>query len=480
MKAAKARRLSGFERPQVFLMTFNIVRRYFSFIFRDRWLLGIMALALVLGLIYNGAILFGFGPDEARHMNYVKLLLNEHTLPYLEADGVTEHGGAHTLHPPLYYLLLVPFYALFRGLPSESEWHVVRVVSVLLCLAALPLIYQIAQRASGKFSENENKWLPRLVVAQIALLPIFGMTSGAINNDSATLLAVAFFLWLLAVKFPRERSLKSALILGIVFGLGGLTKATAILCNGAALAAYFWAQDGPRAFVSLRAWQRTAIISGLVLLISGPWYARNIAQFGQFTPIPQGYSNPRLPDPKNGVLVMALHDNFPLEFARTTWSIFYTTWSQKDWIPGPQPDLPSTANATDWRTPIYGALAVYCVLALLGWGWEYSRHRVQSKKGDDDIAAIRAARWPAYAAFFINWLACLWIALFVHAGWGEGGRYLLPSLAGFSLALAIGWRGLIGEKKLSFVVTLWIAAMLAFNAVTIWRLLTFLNPTYGR
>lgn len=463
-------------------MIMKYARRFFSFILRDRWLLGVMALALILGLIYNGAILFGFGPDETRHMDYVKLLLNERSLPYLEADGVTEHGGAHTLHPPLYYLVLLPFYAVFRGLPGESEWHAVRVVSVLLCLAALPFIYQIAQRASGIFSDDGKAklWLPRLVVAQIALLPIFGMTSGAINNDSATLLAVAIFLWLLAVKYPNERSLKSAVVLGICFGLGGLCKATAILCNGAALVAYFWAQDGPRLFVSLRAWQRAGIIAGLILLISGPWYARNIAQFGQFTPIPQGYSNPRLPDPKNGTLVMALHDNFPLEFAHTTWSIFTTTWSQKDWIPGPQPDLPATADTRNWRTPIYGALAVYCVLALLGWGREYSRLRLQSKNDDSNIVALRVARWPAMAAFFVNWLACLWIALFVHAGWGEGGRYLLPSLAGFSLVLAIGWRGLVGEKKLSFILSIWIVAMLAFNAVTIWRLLTFLNPTYGR
>jgi 4-amino-4-deoxy-L-arabinose transferase-like glycosyltransferase len=373
---------------------------------------------------------------------------------------------------------LTPFYALFRGLPGESEWHIVRVVSLLLCLAALPLIYQIAQRASGSLSaENQNRWPARLVVAQVALLPIFGMTSGAINNDSATLLAVAVFLWLLAVKYPQDRSWKSAVILGVCFGLGGLCKATALLCDGAALVAYFWAQDGRGVFTSSRAWARLGIIAGLMLLLSGPWYVRNIAQFGQFTPIPQGYSNPRLPSPQNGVLVMMLHDNFPREFARTVWSIFYTTWSQKDWIPGPQPDLPATANAADWRTPIYLALAAYCVLALLGWGREYSRH-LQSDDGD--ITARRAALWPAVAAFGLNWLACLWIALFVHAGWAEGGRYLLPSLAGLSLVLAIGWRGLVGEKKLSLVVGFWIVAMLALNAVAIWRLLTFLNPIYGR
>ncbi len=454
---------------------------------KDRWLLGIMALALVLGLIYNNAILIGYGPDEPRHMNYVKLLLDERTLPYLEADGLTEHAGAHTLHPPLYYALLVPVYALFRGLPGEMVWHVVRIVSVLLCLAALPLIYQVAQRAGGLWKKSdeeegeENVGLARLTVGQMALVPIFGMTAGAVNNDSATLFAVALFVWLLAVKYPHDRTLKSAIVIGLCLGLGGLTKATAILCNGAALAAYFLAQDGLKVFTSRRGWVRMGITAGLLLLISGPWYARNIAQFGQFTPIPKGYSNPYLPGPENGMLVTMLHDNFPVQFGRTLWSIFYTTWSQKDWLPGPQPDLPAYVNVPDWRTPIYLGFAVYCLLALLGWGRAYFS-RAQNK--DDDIdseeqVGVRAARWPAYGAFLINWLACLHIALFVHAGWAEGGRYLLPSLAGLSLALALGWRSLVGAQRLTLIVGIWIAAMIALNAVTIVRLLTFLNPTYG-
>lgn len=448
--------------------------------YQDRWLLGLMALALVLGLIYNNAVLVGFGPDEPRHMNYVKLLLDERSLPYLEADGKTEHGGAHTLHPPLYYLLLTPVYALFRGLPGESVWHFVRIVSLLLCLASLPLIYQVAQRAAGKFrsGENENRWLARLVVAQVALLPIFGMTSGAVNNDSATLFAVALFVWLLAVKYPDDRTWKSAVIIGVCFGLGGLCKATVILCNGAALIAYFLAQDGRRVFFSPRIWGRIVIVGALVLLLSGPWYARNIAQFGQFTPIPQGYSNPRLPAPSNGMLTMMMHDNFPTEFINTNWGIFYSLWSQKDWIPGPQPDLPATTGFNNLRPPIHLALAAYCLLAVVGWGRAYFASRPLD--GDeDDIALIRTARWPGYAAFAINWLACLQIALFVHAGWGEGGRYLLPSLLGLSLALALGWRGLVGEKGLPIVSSIWVVAMLAFNALTIFWLLTFLNPTYG-
>ncbi len=45
-------------------------------------------------------------------MNYVKLLLDAHQLPRIESlNPYRETGDAHAFHPPLYYLILLPFYA---------------------------------------------------------------------------------------------------------------------------------------------------------------------------------------------------------------------------------------------------------------------------------------------------------------------------------------------------------------------------------
>ena len=131
---------------------------------RDRALIGIIFMSALLGLAYNGAMHLGYGPDEPRHMNYVKLLFEEHSLPRLNPDG-TEYHGAHTFHPPLYYLVLLPFYAAFHSLPGEAGWHVVRLVSLLICLASLPLIYQIAERAGGG-----DKSVARFATATVGLI----------------------------------------------------------------------------------------------------------------------------------------------------------------------------------------------------------------------------------------------------------------------------------------------------------------------
>ena len=452
-----------------------------------------MLAAALLGLIYNAVILLGYGPDEGRHMNYVRLLLDEQRLPaILSREPYAEYRDAHAFHPPLYYLILLPFYALLRGLPGEIEWHVVRFITLLICLAALPLIYQIAQRASGG-NVGENKVTARLVVAQIALLPMFGMTSSIINNDSATLLAVTVFLWLLVVKYPDDRSLKSALILGIVWGLGTLIKGTALLCDGVALILYLLAQDGWAALRSPRSWSRLATAVLPLLAIAGWWHLRSWNLYGEWTPLPPAMPPP-LPSRDNGLLIVLLHPNFLPLFGLANFGIFNpagaptmnlsginltvpvgiwaTLWAQLDWIP------------KALRLPLFSGLFAYCAGAAMGLVRRRMQRGAPPPTGSTPATstaatATRIALWTSYGTFFVNWLTILQVAIFWHWGWAEGGRYLLPAFIGFSIFLARGWRGLIGIKRMPAMTVAWSIFCVALNAVAVYWLLSYLNPTFG-
>jgi 4-amino-4-deoxy-L-arabinose transferase-like glycosyltransferase len=437
----------------------------------DKLFYGIVALAILFGLCYNYAIYIGYGPDEGRHMNYVKLLWDERSFPYLVPDasarsGFREYASAHSLHPPLYYFLLAPFYAIFRSLPGDGVWHVLRLISLALVVCALPLWYDIAH-AAGK-SRN----FARLVCAQFALLPIVGMISGAINNDNAMVFAVALFLWLICVKFPDDVSTRSALILGICFGLGALCKATVLICDGAALLVLWWMQRKNLPLSSAQFWKRALAIVVPVVLIAGPWYYRNKMLYGKWTgPIEGGYS---LVDinwlPSGGPLVAMMHENFPQFFGIANWSIFYSLWSQKDWIP------------ESVRSPIYYVLAVYCALAIIGLIVSKSRRKsVQAAdvSTHNETLSSRLSFWAPVWVFVLNWLACLAVALFQHWGWHEGGRYLVAALGGFSVLLATGWRSLAGERALKSLAIFWIIALVALNSLTLYWLLSYLNPTFG-
>ena len=425
----------------------------------------VLGLAALLGLVHNFAVLVGYGPDEMRHMNFVTLMLDQHRLPLILADG-TEYAGAHPLHPPLYYALLVPVIALFRGLPGDLEWHVARLVSLGLCLGALVLLRQIALVAGADKARSARSFA-LLVVVGVGLLPIFGMTAGTINNDSAMLFTVTWFLWLLCVKYPRDESWKAAIVLGLVFGLGGGSKATAILCDGVALVAYLWAQNGFRGLFAPRTLARFAVVIGVAVLVCGWWYARNQMLYGRLTPIAAGYAPADLgwlPAASQGKLVQMMHPNFPGLLGQAVAGIFDSMWSQKDWIPA------------SLRAPIYWSLFGLTLGGLLGLVRAKNIQTEATEASGEQMLARRIALWSGGAAIVVNAAACLFFALFVHWGWFEGGRYLLASLGGLMLLLAWGWRSLLNEKSFDYAPFALAFVLLWLNALTLFHLTTVLNP----
>ncbi len=438
---------------------------------RDRVFWWILGVACALALAYNTAILIGFGPDEMRHINYVKLLLDKHQLPVIEnADPLhyRETAGAHAFHPPLYYLILLPFYALLRALPDATAWHGVRAVSSLFCLASLPLLYEVALVAT------RQRNVARLAVATVAFLPIFGMTAGIINNDAAALFFISLFLYLLTVRFAARRDWKSALILGIVLGLGGLCKATVLLCGGGALLVVLWARCEIRNFASWRAALLT-LSTGAVLV--SPWHLRSLKLYGTWTPLPP--AAPWFNPPLHG-LELLLHPDFPALFVKVNVALFNTLWSQRDWLLQRQ-----TRAIGEYETPqllIYCALAAFCALALIG----HLKARATAKTATDEsapaetIVAARAARLACYGAFVLVWLTVLQVALSLHQGWSEGGRYLLPAFIGMALWLARGFVQIApGKRAFQIFSAVWLGSLLVLNGISLYWITAFLNPTYG-
>jgi len=432
----------------------------------DKVLWMILGIALVLGVIYNFAIVPGLGPDEHRHFNYVKLLFVEHRLPFLLPDG-SEYHGAHSFHPPLYYIYLLPFYIVGKLLPGDAVWHVMRLGSLLLCLLALPLIYQLALAAGGK----RVAWIATILVGW---LPMWGMTAGTINNDSANFLAVVILLWLLAIVFPNDRSYRSAAIIGIALGLGTLCKATALLCGVAAILLYLWLQYGKDGWKSSHLWGRLGTMLGVTILIAGWWHVRSLLMYGTFTPLPPSMPTPFLPDPKNGMLILIMHPHFPEIFGYANLKIFETIWAQKDWLFMSSPPVAWHALI---RNGIYG---IFALLAFAGAvGFFVQKLRLQHHRETIQTSlSTQLAKVLSGAVFIISWLAVLQVALFWHWGWAEGGRYLLAGLCGFTIWNARGLSFLTGKKTVILFAIIGLF-LLAINVISIYWLLHYLNPTYS-
>lgn len=433
----------------------------------DRVFWIILGVALLLGLLYNFVIIPGLGPDEHRHFNYVKLLITEHRLPFLLLNG-SEYLGAGIFHPPFYYLLLIPFYFIGQFLPGDAIWHVMRLGSLAFCLLALPLIYDLAFAAAGK-------QVARFATLLIGWLPMWGMTAGTINNDSACFFFVVLFLWLLVIRYPEKHDYRSTIILGIVLGLGTLCKATVLLCAGLALLIYLWMQYGRKVLLSPRAWGRLGTTAGVGALIAGWWHVRSIMFYGQFTPLPPSMPTPFLPDPHLGKLLLMMHPNFPMVFEYANLKMFETIWSQKDWLLMSEPSIAWHANI---RNAIYILFFLIPLIAMVGYIVRYIQQCRSKEEMLAEELSTKMARWLPASAFIVIWLTVLQVALFYHWGWAEGGRYLLPGLCGYTIWAGRGWEFLTGAK-LKIVSAALGVFVLSVNGIAIFWLITFLNPTFG-
>jgi hypothetical protein len=252
-------------------------------------------------------------PDEPAHYNYVRYLVQNGQFPVLQMgdysqgylDWIKEAKFPPILsidsiryeshQPPLYYLLAAPLFAVTGGalLP-------LRLFSVLLGAGLVILAYLIGRRMFPGWPA-----LALAAAAFVAFLPQHLATAAQVGNDILAELLVAAVLLLLVGWLVRDGSPDAArgaqhaargahaagragqqprrkteyVLLGILCGLILITKTTAyiaVLLAGGVLIWGWW-----RARV---AFGRLALELGLVvgpaMLISFPWYLRDILVYG--------------------------------------------------------------------------------------------------------------------------------------------------------------------------------------------------------
>lgn len=205
------------------------------------------------------------GPDEYQHLAYLQFLLEEKKLPIygeanvpksmyndLTANPHSLHGWNQTKqigclpyesyydstavlsiapnialyqaqHPPLYYLTVLPIYALTSrhfGFQSAIYWlRAVNIIfgSVGILLLLSPLSHII----------KEEKLKNATAIAAV-LSPISLIFVSRVSNDSLALLFAGITVWLLSNLSKEKQSDKQVLLAGGCIGLGLITKLTVL------------------------------------------------------------------------------------------------------------------------------------------------------------------------------------------------------------------------------------------------------------
>ena len=228
-------------------------------------------------------------PDESSHRDYVRLLVEQKGLVMFvpSADRkplpafVTEKMQAReamtelpegapsrdeTHQPPLYYALAALVFALTGG----GSLLALRLVALPFQLATV----WVAWKAGRDLFPKRTEMAPALA-AFVAFLPTQAQLGGAISNDAPTHFFCALILWRVARFFTNlpVNPVREGTLLGLLLGLGLLTKLTVLQLYPVLLVACLWRRLPLRLFL---------LALALGLLLAAPWLVRNQMLYGDF------------------------------------------------------------------------------------------------------------------------------------------------------------------------------------------------------
>jgi len=403
------------------------------------WLLAILAAFLILTLIYSATVPLFEPPDEIWHFSFADHLAKGSGLPVFSTNksAFLREGG----QPPLYYaivaLIIVPIDrsdfptwvrfnashpAVTPGATSDTpnvfihtareDWpwtgsvlavHVARLVSVVLGALTVVGVYQVGRIVTGRDD------LALLSAALIAFTPQFVFICSSVNNDSLTAATSAWVgVAALQLSSANFQISKVRLIgLGVLLGLGLLAKLGGLVLFPLIGLAFLIRWSRLRFPLRIENWKlmfEPLIVFGMAVLISGWWFSRNIALYGD----PLGWSvwlsdiGVRTPTPALWQLVPELPALF-----RTYWGDF---------------------SGLQFDNGLYYALALMCLVALVGV--------IKSL-----VSAFRSRSnhlW--HSMFLLAWfgMALAGVLRYMQTTPAAQGRLLFPALAPIGVLLALG------------------------------------------
>jgi hypothetical protein len=408
---------------------------------RSRSLACLVLAALLLVFVglatwYSFTVPLGEAPDEAPHFTYVRYIAQQGRLP-----KTTEEHEA--FQPPLYYALGAAMTFWIDDVPGHGfairanadfdvsdprapknlllhsaaeswpyrgyalSWHLVRLLSIALGAVTVWAVYQL-----GRTLFPRRPAIPLGMAALTAFMPQFLFMSAVVNNDNAATAVSALVLWQMAAVLTTAEGAqirKRSLLLGLLLGLGVLSKASLITLVPIAGLAVLVAE------VRRAGWSkglRSALVAGglglaVMLLVSGWYFARNWLLYGD----PLGWS-------------FLLQVNAPREGPLTgevlAWlfrGVFRSFWL--GWI------------GITFEKAIYWVIGIACLVGSAGFiAW-----LVRSWRGLDGgirwTLALLGLHVAVTLASLIQWTA-------IVLGTDQG-RLIYPILPTVMLVLVAGW-----------------------------------------
>ncbi len=436
-----------------------------------------VGLGLIIGVYCVVAVLYSIYtpawqvPDEPAHYNYIRHLAEERSFPILEfgdydqqylstltSSGFPPELSIETLEyedhqPPLYYLLSTPVFLASGG--------------VLLPIRLLSVVFGAGVVAFSGLAIwtlfPGNAPLAIIVAGVVAFVPQHVAMLAGINNDSLSEFWIAFGLWLLFLCMTSniKRSRRWYLALGIVIGLGLLTKTLAYLLVPVAAIGLFL-----KARRENLEWRQTVRIGLWIFVPAGLlgllWWGRNLSVYGWPDLLGlQRHNLVVLGQPRTAEWIEQFGvGEYALRFFQTTFNSF---WGQFGWM-----GVLMDARVYLLLQFLTGAILLGAVYVL------WLKPTLGSLQRDGlwtlfVMAAITTVLYLAYNVEFVQ----------------HQGRYLFPALTPLATGMAfglLGWSTFLTRRwpgNARLVVWLPVTIVPFLAALSLFALFRFIVPALG-
>lgn len=475
-----------------------------------RVLWAILAIFTVLGVVYALTTPVFEASDELWHYPMIKHLADGNPLPVQVFDPADAGPWKQEAsQPPLYYYLgaALTFWIDTSDMdsvrwlnphvdsgqvtedgninlvvhdPDAGRWRgtqlavtVVRLASVLFGALTVYLTYRIARLAVPERPE-----LALGAAAVNAFMPMFLFISGAVNNDNLVipLASLSLLLMIQIVRDPgagRRQQFGQPLALGLVIGLGALTKISAVgLLVLAAFSLFVgsWSLAGRQVTLrGLRAAVGRAIVSfslvlGPTLLIAGWWYVRNVQLYGDW----RGWNA------FIAVLGQRAHAASLAQLWDERWGFMSSYWGLFGGLNVPMPE---------W---IYQILNLVVIIAVIGFVVyavrllrQWFAHMPVPLKGVDGLLANGLGFTERHIGLILCllWASAIVVGLIQWATitWSSQGRLVFTAISALCTLLVTGLAGWMPKSRARIVVGGLALFMLAVSAAAP---LMWIQPAY--
>ncbi|MEP6756485.1 MAG: hypothetical protein ABJA67_13350 [Chthonomonadales bacterium] len=383
----------------------------------------VMATNIPVLPINSGSLIHA--PDEAAHIEYIRILHDEHRLP---RQGQTTYEWHQ---PPLYYAVAAVVYPL--------GYVAMRCISIAFGLGSLILIFLTARQL---FPE----W-PLVAISAtgfVGLMPMHQAINATVGNDCLIELLFCFFFYNCSQALLTGLTAIRAIHIGLIVAGALLTKSNSVILLPLAVLLWYFLWRIGELPAKLK---RGAVTAGLLIcILTAGWYARNYRLYGEVTLV-KGFMREfehtqRASDWIGQDVVLEawtgrIHQVTGSNMSRMDYEALIANWTFRSFIAAYTPFAVAKVGAPRFLPPNAYLLPALLMLAgIVGW-----------LKKVDQSSALNSHQ-KAFAKVLFVGLALVVLSFFGFTlTFFQGqGRYLFPALLPMSILLAYGWKRLLPER----------------------------------